>query len=176
MYFLCRPGEYNRATMTGALSGQVRLCDVEFHSATRRHSAINVPLRELESTTAAALTFTNQKHGVCNEWIIHGRSRGPNVCPVYSLLRRVQHLRLHHASLTTPQHTVFHSEHVPSTAIVFIFGNRFLVKYIWKYSKTILFQISEHRTVTFVLLCIVGQLLVKVWFFCCFSNITHNVF
>jgi hypothetical protein len=63
----------------------------------------------LLAATGAALTFTTQKNGVRGEVVHHGCSGALLACPVRALVRRVLHLRLHTAELTTPLASYFHA-------------------------------------------------------------------
>ena len=72
------------------------------------------PPEELLASTFACLTFTNQKNGVRNETIGHGRSGHPHLCPVHCLALRVLALRqCPHVSLDTPLNTVFDGTRPP---------------------------------------------------------------
>lgn len=99
-YFLLRPGEY-----TGVPRHQCddlfRLQDVSLWIGTRKLDPLTCPCPDLLSTTFATLTFTSQKNGVRGETIGHSRSGHPSLCPVLSLVARVQYLREHQAVPTT---------------------------------------------------------------------------
>lgn len=111
-FFLCRPGEYTKPSSLDTLSAPFRLCDVEFQVGAARLSAATTSLATLQNATAVILTFTNQKNTVRGEKIIHGRSGDPQLCPVLSTLRRVDHLRVAQAPHDTPLYTSFNQGHV----------------------------------------------------------------
>ena len=90
-YFLLRPGEYlGTPTSSPTL---FRLRDVQFWIGSRSLSVLACPDADLLASTFVCLTFTNQKNGVRNETIGHGRSGHPTLCPVHCLALRVIALR-----------------------------------------------------------------------------------
>jgi hypothetical protein len=106
-FFLLRPGEY---TANRSDTSPFRLQDVQFFLGETRLSAIDAPLDLIAQATFATLTFTTQKNGVCGEVIGHARSGDLYLCPVLALVRRVTHLRQHHAPLDTPLATGFQEQ------------------------------------------------------------------
>ena len=65
-------------------------------------------------TTFVTLTFTEEKNGVRNKTVGHGRSGHPHLCPVLVLASRVRALRASHApadatlnSFCNPTHALF---------------------------------------------------------------------
>jgi hypothetical protein len=103
-FFLLRPGEY---TANQSDTSPFHLQDVQFFIGETRVSPLDAPLAQIAQATFATLTFTTQKNGVCGEVIGHARSGDLYLCPVLALIRRVTHLRQHHAPLATPLATAF---------------------------------------------------------------------
>jgi hypothetical protein len=103
-FFLCRPGEYTCASDPD--SSPFRLCDVTFYHGPRAVPATTGTLGDISSATSVNLTFTDQKNGVRGERIGHCRSQDATACPVLALVRRVLHLRAHHAPPTSPLYLV----------------------------------------------------------------------
>ena len=105
-YFLLRPGEYlgrPPATCSGPL---FRLADVQVWIGSRALDTFTCPDADLLAATFVTLTFTEQKNGVRNETIGHGRSGHAYLCPVHCVARRVLHLRQHGATSSTPLNAV----------------------------------------------------------------------
>ena len=98
-FFLLRPGEYTGGSADGC---PFRLRDIQLFIGSRRISLATAPVNELGAATSASLTFTNQKSGVRGEVINLGRSGALLACPLLAIVRRVTHLREHHAPLDTP--------------------------------------------------------------------------
>ena len=98
-FFLLRPGEY---TATRSDTTPFQLQDVQLFTGPQRLNLTTATVPQLQASTFASLTFTNQKNGVRGEVIGLGRSGNPNLCPVVSIVRRVCHLGSHNAAPTTP--------------------------------------------------------------------------
>lgn len=98
-FFLLRPGEYTGTTGDNA---PFRLRDVQLFIGLRRLSLMTAPLADLQAATHTSLTFTDQKNGVRGEVVNHSRSGSPLTCPVLAIIRRIVHLREHHAPLNMP--------------------------------------------------------------------------
>lgn len=98
-FFLLRPGEYTGTTGDNA---PFRLRDVQLFIGLRRLSLMTAPLADLQAATHTSLTFTDQKNGVRGEVVNHSRSGSPLTCPVLAIIRRIVHLREHHAPLDMP--------------------------------------------------------------------------
>ena len=60
----------------------------------------------LSATFATLTTFNQQKHGIHNEKVGHGRSRHSLLCPVHTLANPVITMHWQHASFETPLDTV----------------------------------------------------------------------
>jgi hypothetical protein len=105
-YFLLPPGEY--AATSNPEAAPFRLESIKLYVHNRLLYPVNSPLWELEAITFVGLEFDTQKNGVRGEVIGLGRSGDPLFCPVIALIRRVHHLRQHHASLTTPLYAYYH--------------------------------------------------------------------
>ncbi len=104
-FFLLRPGEY-----TGTKGGNTcpfKLEDVQLFIGARRLDLLLAPIVEIQTSTSASLTFTNQKNGVRGEVISHSKSGSVLTCPVTALTRRVIHLRENNATLDTPLATYY---------------------------------------------------------------------
>ena len=56
----------------------------------------------MASAGSATLCYNNQKNGTRGQGITMGTTGDPNICPVRTLGRRVQHLRMHYATAETP--------------------------------------------------------------------------
>jgi hypothetical protein len=104
-FFLLRPGEYAYTTNPDATP--FRLQDVHLRRHAVRLPHLTCSFHELESANFLCLEFTTQKNGVRGEVIGLGMSGNPAFCPVRAAIRRVQHLRLHNASPTTPLYAYF---------------------------------------------------------------------
>jgi len=61
--------------------------DVGLHLGTKPLNTFTLPLHKIESTTSVSVTFTQQKNGVCNEVLSHGRSGHPLCCPTRAAIR-----------------------------------------------------------------------------------------
>jgi hypothetical protein len=91
-FFLLRPGEYlGNPARRGA--HMFRMCDIQFWIGSRALDHFSCPASDLRAATFVTLTFTQQKNGVRNERIGHGRSGHPSLCPVTALVTRVLTLR-----------------------------------------------------------------------------------
>ena len=92
-YFLLRPREYLGIPPTDGTSPQFRLQDIQLWIGSRALDTFNCPEADLLAATFVTLTFTEQKNGVRNETIGHGRSGHPDLCPVLVLASRIAELR-----------------------------------------------------------------------------------
>ena len=101
-YFLLRPGEYLGVPPQGRPGPLFRLGDVQFWIGSRALSTLTCPIADLLGATFVTLTFTEQKNGVRNETVGHGRSGHPHLCPVLCLAVRVVALRAANATTDTP--------------------------------------------------------------------------
>ena len=105
-YFLLRPGEY--ANATGDSKHPFRLKDVQFKVGSHHvFDVLEASFAQLSAATYVSLTFTTQKNGVKGEQMAHASNSQPFACPVRATLRRVAHLKHHHAPATTPLHVYF---------------------------------------------------------------------
>lgn len=105
-YFLLRPGEY--ANASGDAKTPFRLQDVQFKIGSRHYpDVMTVPIETLLAATFVSLTFTNQKNGVKGEKLGHASNGQRFACPVRAVIRRVEHLRSHHAHPSTPLHVYY---------------------------------------------------------------------
>ena len=102
-FFLLRPGEYCKSEE----STPFRLCDVELRIGNQTLDIMACSFATLERATFAELSFTTQKNMIRGEKLAHGRSGHSVACPVATVIRRIQHLRNHGASPTTPLYRVF---------------------------------------------------------------------
>jgi hypothetical protein len=109
-FFLCRPGEYTFPSDKDTRSSPFRLEDVMFYDGARQLPASSSSILDITHATSVYLTFTDQKNGVRGERVGHCRSGAPFACPVLALIRRVLHLRSHHAPATTPLYMVRQSD------------------------------------------------------------------
>jgi hypothetical protein len=113
-FFLCRPGEHVQTTAArdpGARCSPFRLRNVVFFQGARRLDACTAPLTDIHTADHVQLTYEDQKNAVRAEAVGHGESLHATACPVRTLVRRVTHLRTHHAADDTPLHTYFHLGH-----------------------------------------------------------------
>ena len=101
-FFLLRPGEYLGPPRPSIF----RLCDVQFWIGSRALDTATCADADLLAATFVALTFTQQKNGVRNETIGHGRSGHPQLCPVLAVAARVIDLRVQGASSETTLNAV----------------------------------------------------------------------
>ena len=105
-YFLLRPGEY--ANATGDAKHPFKLKDVQFKVGSLHiFDVMTCPFAQLAAATYVSLTFTTQKNGVKGEKMAHAANGQARSCPVRATLRRVAHLRQHHAAPTTPLHVYY---------------------------------------------------------------------
>ena len=105
-FFLLRPGEHTHPPKTST-SQPFRLVDVTFQYGNQSYPAATADPASIRLASFATLTFTTQKNGVEREKVGHARSGHSNTCPVAALVRRVLHLRAHHAAPTTTLCTVY---------------------------------------------------------------------
>ena len=103
-FFLLRPGEYTSNTTD---SSPFRLADVRLATGSTYIDLATAPLTALDAATFVSLTFTTQKNGVRGEVLGLGRSGSPTLCPVLAAIRRIKHLRAHHAPPHTPLSSYF---------------------------------------------------------------------
>ena len=68
---------------------QFRVGDVRFWIGSRALEHLTSPVAELLAAKFVKLTFTQQKNGVPNETVGHGRSSHAHMCPVHALANRV---------------------------------------------------------------------------------------
>jgi hypothetical protein len=103
-FYLLRPGEH---AYSGPNGHPFRLCDTSFEvPGAAAINGASIDDASLSSAIRVNLNFTTQKNGERNESITHGDTGDPLLSPVQAVRRRVQHLRLHHASPHTPLFTV----------------------------------------------------------------------
>ena len=119
-FFLLRPGEHTHPPAASA-NQPFRLRDVTFQLGNQSYPAATAELAHIRHATFAILTFTTQKNAVEGEIVGHARSGHAGTCPVAALLRRVLHLRAHHAppiaTLNTVYITATTTRHVTSTIL-----------------------------------------------------------
>jgi hypothetical protein len=97
-FFLLRPGEY----MENAPDAHpFTLADVRLWVNGQQIDPLSAPIESLRAATFVALTFTEQKNAVRGEAVGHGKSGHAHACPVNAIVRRIEHLRSHHAPPTT---------------------------------------------------------------------------
>lgn len=104
-FFLLRPGEYAHTDNEDA--APFRLCDVHLLRHTYRLNPYTCTEHELEAATHVALEFTTQKNGVRGELVGLGRSGHAYMCPVFAMVQRLRHLRLHQAPPTLPIYSYY---------------------------------------------------------------------
>ena len=105
-YYLLRPGEY--ANATGDAKHPFRLQDVGFKIGARSFpQAYLATFDQLLAATLSTLTFTTQKNGIKGEKLSHSTNGQAEACPVRATLRRVAHIKAHHAPPTTPLHVYY---------------------------------------------------------------------
>lgn len=97
-FFLCRPGEHTKNPTNTPFHAE----DVILYRNGTVLPWHNIPVVELNTATAASLTFTTQKNGVKGEVITHGTTGDPNCCPVRALVRRLTYIKQTGLPLTTP--------------------------------------------------------------------------
>ena len=105
-FFLLRPGEHTHPP-AGSANQPFRLMDVTFRFGNQSYPADTADPSHFRLATFALLTFTTQKNAVKGEVVGHARSGHTGTCPVAALIRRVLHLRAHHAPPTTTLCTVY---------------------------------------------------------------------
>ncbi len=105
-FFLLRPGEY-LGNPTRWEAHMFCLQDVQFWIGSRALNPLTCPAADLQAASFVTLTFTQQKNGVRNERIGHGRSGHPSLCPVNALVERVLGLRSQGATAETPLFATF---------------------------------------------------------------------
>ena len=106
-YFLLRPGEYLGKPPADRPGPLFRLRDVQLWIGSRALSLLSCPPDDLMAATFVTLTFTEQKNGVRNETIGHGRSGHPTLCPVLCTAARVLALRTAGAAVDSPLNAFF---------------------------------------------------------------------
>jgi hypothetical protein len=109
-FFLLRPGEHTHPPASST-NQPFRLQDVTFRFGNQNLPADTADLAQIKIATFATLTFTTQKNAVRGEVVGHARSGHSTTCPVAALVRRVLHLRAHHAPPTTTLCTVYATAH-----------------------------------------------------------------
>jgi len=105
-FFLLRPGEYT-GTAKEEQTTPFTFADVQLFLGSQRLILLTASPADVLAATAASLTFTTQKSGVRGEVVNHGRSGSTHCCPTRAVARRILHLRLHHAPVSTPLGTYF---------------------------------------------------------------------
>jgi hypothetical protein len=83
VYFLLRSREYLGHPPTNGTSPQFCLQDIQFWIGSRALDPLQCSKTDLLAATFATLTFTDQKNGVGNERIGHGRSGHPTCAPSF---------------------------------------------------------------------------------------------
>jgi hypothetical protein len=101
VYFLLRPREYLGSPPSDGTSPAFRVQDIQLWIGSRALDTLQCPEADLLASTFVTLTFTEQKNGVRNERIGHGRSGHPHLCPVLCVASRVTALRRSGATATT---------------------------------------------------------------------------
>jgi len=104
-FFLLRPGEY--AASANPDSTPFRLRDIHVYRNQQRLDYASAPQHHLQTATAVALEFTNQKNGVRGELVGLRRSGHPTLCPVVAIVNRLLHFRLHRALPTAHLYQYF---------------------------------------------------------------------
>ena len=86
-----------------------RLCNIHFTVDGQQALATTLTLNDenCRKITAATLTFSDQKSGVCGEQIGHRATNDPLFCPCQVLARIARHLRQHRAPPLTPIYTYY---------------------------------------------------------------------
>ncbi len=105
-FLLLRPGEYLGNPRQDSGGPLFRLRDVQLWIGSRSLDLLSCSDADILAATFATLTFTQQKNGVRNENIGHGRSGHPHLCPVLAIASHVLTLRSQHATLDTPLNAV----------------------------------------------------------------------
>lgn len=102
-YWLLRPAEYTHSNAVGR-SQAFRIRDAFFYLGDRVLNATDTSLNDvdIETVTAAVLTFTDQKNAVRGEQVAQRATSDPLLCPAKALFRITQHLRDHEAPSDTP--------------------------------------------------------------------------
>jgi hypothetical protein len=103
-YWLLRPAEYTNYGNKESRSQAFRLRDIAFYVGDKLYSATNASLNDvdIETVTAAALTFTDQKNCVRGEQVSQRATNDPLMCPAKALFRLTLHQRRHHAPNDIP--------------------------------------------------------------------------
>lgn len=105
-YFLLRPGEYLGKPPAGCSSPMFRLQDVQLWIGARALDTFTCSEADMFAATFVTLTFTEQKNGVRNETIGHGRSGHTFLCPVHCIAASVAALRRSGATASTTLNAV----------------------------------------------------------------------
>ena len=103
-FFLLRPGEYTSAPSD---TRPFYLEDIQLFIGRAHLNLATASDGDLQTATFTTYTFTTQKNGVRGEVIGLGRSGSPLACPVLATVRRILHLRAHHAPPDTPLSTYY---------------------------------------------------------------------
>ena len=103
-YWLLRPAEYTQSPDAGGRSQAFRLRDIAFYIGDKLYSATNPSLNDvnIETVTAASLTFTDQKNCVRGEQVSQRSTNDPLMCPAKALFRLTLHQRQHNAPNDIP--------------------------------------------------------------------------
>ncbi|KAI2510214.1 hypothetical protein MHU86_4246 [Fragilaria crotonensis] len=101
-FFLLRPGEYLGKPLHPTGGPLFRLRDIRLWIGSRALDTLHCSDADLLAATFVCLTFREQKNGVRNETIGHGRSGHAHLCPVHCIAVRVRALRHAGADLDTP--------------------------------------------------------------------------
>jgi hypothetical protein len=103
-YWLLRPAEYTNSTNKESRSQAFRLRDIAFYVGDKLYSATNASLNDvdIETVTAASLTFTDQKNCVRGEQVSQRATNDPLMCPAKALFRLTLHQRQHNAPPDIP--------------------------------------------------------------------------
>lgn len=97
-FFLLRPSEYLDTTTKNAF----KLCDVIIRVGATEYRGHTIPLPLLELASSGGFEFDEQKNGISGDIILLGTTTDPFVGPLKCIIRRVLHLRQHHAPSDTP--------------------------------------------------------------------------
>ena len=101
-FFLLRPGEYLGKPTHPTGGPLFRLRDIRLWIGSRALDTMRCSDADLMAATFVCLTFREQKNGVRNETIGHGRSGHVHLCPVQCVAERVCALRHAGADHDTP--------------------------------------------------------------------------
>jgi hypothetical protein len=80
----------------------LRLNSIQLHHDNTIIDHHTCSLAALAQANFVKITFDNQKNRIKGEIIAHRSSSDPIACPIAALVRRISHLRLHHAPPDTP--------------------------------------------------------------------------